>query len=123
MGMHGAQYFLGVMYRDGQGVPKNYKTAVKWFRLAAKQGHADAQTSLGVMYQDGKGVPKNDKTAVKWYKLAAEQGDADAQNNLDRLEKRIAKEKTPPPSKSAAEKENAKLRRLPLSIRPNQTLS
>ena len=25
-----AQYGLGLMYRDGNGVPKNYKTAVMW---------------------------------------------------------------------------------------------
>jgi len=26
-----AQSFLGVMYEYGQGVPQNYKTAVKWY--------------------------------------------------------------------------------------------
>ena len=26
-----AQYFLGLMYEDGKGVPKNNKTAVKWY--------------------------------------------------------------------------------------------
>jgi TPR repeat protein len=33
-----AQYNLGVMYENGQGVPQDYKTAVKWYRLAAEQG-------------------------------------------------------------------------------------
>ena len=70
------------MYATGRGVPKNDKTAVKWYRLAAKQGDADAQNNLGWMYDNGKGVSQNDKTAVKWYKLAAEQGNADAQGNL-----------------------------------------
>ena len=32
-----SQYNLGVMYRGGQGVTQDYKTAVEWFRLAAKQ--------------------------------------------------------------------------------------
>ena len=77
-----AQYGLGLMYRDGNGVPKNYKTAVKWFRLAAKQGNAAAQTSLGVMYAQGQGITENDKTAFKWFRLAAEQGNADAQYSL-----------------------------------------
>ena len=54
-----AQYGLGLMYRDGNGVPKNYKTAVKWLRLAAKQGRADAQFYLCVMYALGQGVPKD----------------------------------------------------------------
>ena len=43
-----AQYNLGVMYENGQGVPQDYKTAVKWYRLAAEQGDAGAQFNLGV---------------------------------------------------------------------------
>ena len=41
-----ARFYLGVMYDKGRGVPQDYKTAVKWFRLAAEQGDADAQTNL-----------------------------------------------------------------------------
>ena len=33
-----AQFNLGVMYQQGQGVNQDDKQAVKWFRLAAKQG-------------------------------------------------------------------------------------
>ena len=36
---------LGVMYSDGQGVPQNDAEAVRWYRLAAEQGHAEAQFS------------------------------------------------------------------------------
>ena len=77
-----AQYNLGVMYADGDGVPENGAEAVKWFRKAAAQGDADAQYNLGVMYADGDGVPENDSEAAKWYRKAADQGDADAQHNL-----------------------------------------
>ncbi len=45
-GNAGAQFNLGLMYGDGQGVPQNYKTAIKWFRLAAKQGHPRAQEQV-----------------------------------------------------------------------------
>ena len=62
------------MYDEGQGVPQDDKTAMKWYTLAAEQGDADAQISLGWMYEKGIGVPQNNKTAVKWYKLAAEGG-------------------------------------------------
>ena len=34
------------MYDNGIGVPQDYKTAVKWYRLAAEQGYAYAQTNL-----------------------------------------------------------------------------
>jgi TPR repeat protein len=70
------------MYATGDGIPQDAKTAVKWYTLAAEQGHALAQFYLGAMYVDGDGVPQDDKTAVKWYTLAAEQGDARAQSNL-----------------------------------------
>jgi|SRR6516162_11442266 len=38
------------MYNDGE--------AVKWFRLAAKQGDAGAEFNLGVLYAEGRGVPR-----------------------------------------------------------------
>jgi TPR repeat protein len=34
------------MYEKGQGVSQDYKTAVKWYRLAAEQGNVDAQSNL-----------------------------------------------------------------------------
>ncbi|MDP7661678.1 MAG: tetratricopeptide repeat protein, partial [Nitrospinota bacterium] len=69
-----AQYNLGVMYREGLGVPKDNKLAVKWFRKSAEQGDAYAQYNLGFMYEKGLGVPKDFKLAVKWYRKSAEQG-------------------------------------------------
>ncbi len=77
-----AQFTLGVMYRQGEGVPQDPTEAVKWYRLAAEQGDAGAQFNLGVMYEQGKGVPQDPTEAVKWYRLAAEQGYAGAQFNL-----------------------------------------
>ena len=47
------------MYRDGEGVPQNYKEAVRWYRKAAEQGYVRTQYTLGVMYRDGEGVPKD----------------------------------------------------------------
>ena len=73
------------MYVKGLGVPQDYKTAVKWYRLAAEQGDADAQTNLGYMYEKGQGVPKNYKTAAKWYKLSADQGETTGMSNLGEL--------------------------------------
>jgi hypothetical protein len=37
-----AQLNLGVMYERGQGVAKDYAEALKWYRLAAEQGNANA---------------------------------------------------------------------------------
>ncbi len=77
-----AQYFLGLMYANGQGVAKDEVEAVKWYRKAADQGFARAQFNLGVMYADGRGVAKDEVEAVKWYRKAADQGNAGAQLNL-----------------------------------------
>jgi len=71
-----------LMYGNGQGVPQDYKEAVKWWKLAAEQGDTQAQYNLGQMYYKGQGVPQDYKEAVKWYRLAADQGDAFAQSNL-----------------------------------------
>ena len=38
-GSANAQFNLGGMYEYGEGVPQDYKTAAKWYRLAAEQGH------------------------------------------------------------------------------------
>ena len=45
-----AQFNLGVMYDNGEGVPQDYAEAVRWYRLAAEQGNASAQFNLGSMY-------------------------------------------------------------------------
>ena len=59
------------MYDTGLGVPQDAAEAVRWFRLAAEQGHARAQYSLGVMYGTGEGVPQDNVEAHIWLNLAA----------------------------------------------------
>ena len=70
------------MYANGDGVPKNAVQAVRWYRLAADQGVAEAQYNLGLRYDKGDGVPKSAVEAVRWFRLAADQGVAQAQYNL-----------------------------------------
>jgi uncharacterized protein len=77
-----AQFNLGFMYANGQGVPQDYAEAVNWYRKAADQGNAQAQFSLGVIYAKGQGVPQDYVEAMKWFRKAADQGDAGAQSNL-----------------------------------------
>ena len=61
---------------------EDYAQAVKWYRLAADQGDAEAQSNRVIMYDKGEGVPQDYAQAVKWYRLAAEQGNAAAQSGL-----------------------------------------
>ena len=71
-----AQFNLGWMYYEGEGVPKDDAEAARWFLKSAEQGIATAQFNLGEMYKEGIGVPQDDAEAAKWYRKAAEQGDS-----------------------------------------------
>lgn len=68
------QWRLGLMYKNGYGVEKDYEEAEKWFRKSAEQGDDRGQCDLGNMYFNGTGVEKNHEEAVKWFRKAAEQG-------------------------------------------------
>ena len=81
-----AQYNLGVMYAQGEGLEQDYTEAVKWYRKAADQGRAEAQYNLGVMYDNGEGVEQDYVQALKWYNLSAASGDENAKTNRDALE-------------------------------------
>jgi TPR repeat protein len=83
-----AQYQLGSMYANGQGVPQDYTEAVKWWRKVADQGNADAQYQLGSMYENGKGVPEDSAEAMKWYHKAADQGNVNATRVIAQAEVR-----------------------------------
>jgi len=48
-GLAEAQYILGAMYANGQGVSRDDKEAEKWYHKAAEQGLAEAQQALEAM--------------------------------------------------------------------------
>ncbi|MGZ8946312.1 MAG: J domain-containing protein [Methylococcaceae bacterium] len=77
-----AQFQVGLIYANGQGIPKDENQAAIWFGKAAKQGHREAQTKLGYMYATGKGVELNYNLAAYWCYKSAEQGDVVAQYYL-----------------------------------------
>ncbi len=66
-----AQYYLGIMYDYGRGVPKDDTEAAKWYCKAAEQGNRFAQLFLGIMYKFGTGVPQDYVLAYMWLNLAA----------------------------------------------------
>ena len=78
-----AQYNLGVMYYEGQGVSQDYSAAMKLFRMAADQGNARAQCNLGVVYYQGQGVPQNTSEALRWLHKAQVQGDEIAKQGIE----------------------------------------
>lgn len=77
-----AQYQLGFLYLNGEGVEKNAYEAVKWFRLAAEQGYLPAIYYLGLCYSDGEGVNQDKEESVFWLQKAAIAGYDKAQYSL-----------------------------------------
>jgi ankyrin repeat protein len=73
-----AQFKLGWVYLDGNGVDQSSEEAVLWWAKAAKNGHAGAQTELAWMYLQEDGVDYDLDVAVFWLKKAASQDHKDA---------------------------------------------
>ncbi|MDR1085811.1 MAG: SEL1-like repeat protein [Deltaproteobacteria bacterium] len=77
-----AQFCLGFMFQNGEGVIEDRREALNWYRLSAEQGYASAQLALAVKYHAGDGTPQDAQEAAKWYALAAAQGLVAAKTNL-----------------------------------------
>jgi TonB family protein len=69
-----AQYKLGVLYLNGQGVKQDRDEASKWLQKAAAQGSADAQEAMGVLMAPRANYPGDSALAASWFRQAAEQG-------------------------------------------------
>ena len=70
---------LGRARQYGYGVKPNPEKAEKYYRRAAKNGHAEAQESLGCLYEFAE---KPDyRRARKWYARAAAQRRCSAPDN------------------------------------------
>ena len=79
----------------GQGVPQDYAAAVKWNRLAAEQGDAEAQHNLGVSYHRGEGVPQDYVQAHMWFNLAASRAPASERDEAIKMRNVAASNMTP----------------------------
>lgn len=80
-----AQFALGTLYLDGQGVERDARTGAKWVKRAASGGLLRAQSKIGALYLEGHGVDRSEKQAARWFKKAAECNDAGAQLELGKL--------------------------------------
>jgi exopolysaccharide production negative regulator len=64
-----AQFNLGRLYLDGNGVQKDPKQAARWLGLAANKGHYQAETLLGAMLFKGQAVPRQAAKGLMWLTL------------------------------------------------------
>ena len=71
-----AAYNLGLMYETGDGVPGNYRLAVKYYkrvvaRMSNNPNGGCAENDLGALYVEGKGVPVDEVEARSLFEEAA----------------------------------------------------
>jgi hypothetical protein len=78
-GETGAQYELGLLYRDGFGVKQNVTKAFYWLEKAAFNGHAEASYALAMLYAE---YDESDE-ALHWIAVAAKHGSAKAKHVYD----------------------------------------
>ena len=81
-GYAAAQYSLGLMYNDGEGVPQDDKKMLHWIRSSAENGFAAAQYNMGLFYLHGENVLQDYGKSLEMFQKSADQGDADAQLSL-----------------------------------------
>ncbi|WP_087018292.1 tetratricopeptide repeat protein [Thaumasiovibrio subtropicus] len=74
-----AQYALGMMFKEGNGIAQCDASAAIWIRRAATSGLGDAQSTLASLIEEGLTYDDTPwSESITWYKKAAEQGIPDA---------------------------------------------
>jgi len=71
-------YLLGVLYREGEHVPRDNTQALTYFLIAAEGGNSQAMYRCGVYYEAGTGCEPNPRESMRWYKAAAVKGSPSA---------------------------------------------
>lgn len=77
-----AEYYLGEMYRLGDGVARSGPEAVKWLTRAAESGNTEAARQLGLLYLNGDDAVQDLSKARHWFNQAALHHDAIALRHL-----------------------------------------
>ena len=80
-----AQYNLGYAYHHGWGVAQDIPLAHRWYKEAAKTGHAAAALSIGELFYYGHLGEVNFEEAAFWYEKAASGENPAAQYSLAHL--------------------------------------
>ncbi len=66
-----AQYYVAVLYEQGNAGNPDYALAAQWYEKAAEQGHRQAAMNLGSLYDQGLGVPQDPQLAFTWMTKAS----------------------------------------------------
>ena len=77
-----AQYFLGLLYRDGGLLLPDAEQAVHWLELAAKRNLPESQYALGKLYLSDDPEVHDADDGLQWLERAAQSGNTDAAYRL-----------------------------------------
>lgn len=77
-----AQFILGCLYQNGEGVQQDYHKALEWYTKSADNNNPEAMSNIGYMYKMGQGTSIDYDEAKKWYEKAADLGDELAMWNM-----------------------------------------
>ncbi len=78
-----AMVLLAELYGNGWGIRRSEENALKWYRLAAERGDANALFALGSSALHGRGgMSKDPKIAAEFLQKAADKGQSNAMYNL-----------------------------------------
>jgi Sel1 repeat len=66
-----AQYGVGVVLYHGRGVEQDFEASLRWFTLAARQGHIHSLLWMSSFHALGIGVPKSSDSEWEWTVHAA----------------------------------------------------
>jgi TPR repeat protein len=77
-----AQYWMGQITENGEGVSADAGEALLWYSAAAKNGNRDAMYNLGVANAEGLGTQRDFAQSAYWFTKAASLGVTNAQFNL-----------------------------------------
>ncbi|MFP4476298.1 MAG: tetratricopeptide repeat protein [Desulfatibacillaceae bacterium] len=87
-----AQLNLGMMYENGQGVPKNRLEASRWYEKAAEREHPGALARLGILHANGQGVKKDLVYAYSLFLRAEKAGHPTASKLQEQIVDRLSDE-------------------------------
>jgi TPR repeat protein len=80
-----ALHALGILAKQGRGMPQSDIVAAQWMKQASETGHGPGEIEYAIMLFNGTGVAPDETAAANLFLRAASKGNALAQNRLARL--------------------------------------
>ena len=81
-----AQFYLGIMFMEGEGGIQDNIEGINWIEKSANAGNLDAMYQLGYIYKYGEyEISVSEEESIYWLKIASELGDIESQFQLGTL--------------------------------------